>query len=346
MNRSRITKTLCRGLGLLALAAACHYPGERAAQPSTSYDQDQEHFATAQETGLLSAFRLPPGQEVREVERARQVSSRLFAQSKVRMGEIKADRSNHLVQVGADDPSASFRLDQQTGSFSFNSGFRPYAAGPTTSGLPQGEQAVELAKRTLGDLGLLPESQDQLFVQHVGGLRAAERDERGTLQTSDKLVTVHFGRKIGGVEVGGPGSKIVVTMGSGGELVALNRRWLEGTEERKSARELLSREQVLAAVSAKVKRDGVGARRVKIGTPKAGYYDDGRGNIEPAYFVVAELVFDDAKDGRGGTARYLEVIPALKAPRADFVQETRAERPPAAAPRGKGSRYGQAPNES
>jgi hypothetical protein len=342
MNDLRVAKNLCRGLGLVVLVAACHYPGERAPRIPTSFDQDEAPFTTAQEKGLLSVFRLPSGQEVKEVERARQVSSRLFAQSKIRPGEMKPDASHHLIQVGADDPSASFRLDRRTGSFSFNGGFRSYLGGQSTSGLPQPEQAVELARRHLDDLGLLPASQDQLFVQHVGGIRAAERNEQGALQAGDKLVTVHFGRKIGGVEVGGPGSKIVVTMGSGGELVALYRRWLEGSEERKRPGELLSRKEVLAAVRAAVIRDAVEAERVKIATPEAGYYDDGEGNIEPAYFVVAELVFDDAKDRHRGTERYLEVIPALKAPRAVFVQETRAEKSPAAAPQGRTRSYGHA----
>jgi hypothetical protein len=60
---------------------------------------------------------------------------------------------------------------------------------------------------------------------HVGGLASqAFRDgEPGPIV--EKLMTLHFGRSINGIPVQGPGSKIIIDIGDGGEIVNFAKKW-------------------------------------------------------------------------------------------------------------------------
>jgi hypothetical protein len=104
---------------------------------------------------------------------------------------------------------------------------KAYAIEGDTPSLPGRALAVPVALMHLQLLDLLPAETGELFVQHVGGMRQNKVMEDGSTGYYDKLVTVHFGRKIDGIEVSGPGSKIVVHLGAYGELAGLNRRWVE-----------------------------------------------------------------------------------------------------------------------
>ena len=78
----------------------------------------------------------------------------------------------------------------------------------------------------------------------------------GKVVEYDKLRTVHFGRQIDGIDVGGPGSKITVQLGANGELVSVNRRWVEVTEEKQHSSAFKGPGDVVKSMKTKLQKDG------------------------------------------------------------------------------------------
>lgn len=286
-------------------------------------------FETAQQKNAMKAFR-HKGAPKTDAE-VKQLGLKLFRQSRSNEAvELKDDKTGHLISVGRNDPSAHFRVNKKIGDFTFNKGMKDYLNDKETIGLPQGEKAVDIAKKHLTDLGLMPEKQEEMVVRHIGGLKQADVAAEGKSVEKDKLVTVHFGRQIDGVDVGGPGSKIVVELGTNGELVSVHRRWIELTEEKKRADEFALEADISNKINEKLKKDGAKAKQIDAESPDFGYFDDGDGNIEPAYFYLAELNYDlDDAENPGKKKefkeKYLGVVPALKQSKAKFDQIEKAK---------------------
>lgn len=322
------------GAGAVAFAMLLAVPAF--AQPQVNVKSGK--FESAKEKGAVKALRMKEGYKG-DVE-ARELGNKLYRAAKENDSvQLKADKSNSLTHVSKADPSAHFRIDKTTGDFSFSKGFKDYANDRETSGLPSKEKAPDLAKKYLSDLGLMPEKQDELVVRHVGGLRQVDVKDGKPTAELDKLVTVHFGRQIDGIDVGGPGSKIVVDLGANGELVGVHRRWIEVTEEKKNDADLKGQSEVVSDLKSKIRGEAKNAKKADSSAPDFGYYDDGKGNIEPAYFFDAELAYDgfDA-EGKPATQKekYHGVVPALKGSKADFDQLEKAGKPPGRPPEATG----------
>jgi hypothetical protein len=233
---------------------------------------------------------------------------------------------------GVADPSAFVEINSTTGDISFSKGFGGYDAEGDTPNLPVGPDAVRRALKHLGDLDLLPGNPDEVVVEHVGGLRMGAIDEQGSTREYDKLTTVHFGRRLGGIPVGGPGSKITVQLGKGGELVGLHRRWNELTPVRHAAGDFVKLEEASGRVSEQLASEWNRAENIQAGRPEFGFFDDGKGTVEPAWFTQATLNYDAelhtfAKDGEAAPTA-LCVTPALRVSKADFAQQDRADAQP------------------
>jgi len=296
-------------------------------------------FKTAVERKALQAFRVDKTKGFRSKVEATKMGERLFNYSprertvsrtttgtpslmsvqphiKIKL-ETDGDR---LYDIKKADPSSYFFINKSTGDISFHRGMNAYINNKPTKGLPRGEkEAIDSAKRILGDLKLMPEKLEEMVVRHVGGMKMAEQTERGETREVDKLITVHFGRKIDGIDVGGPGSKIVVSIGTEGELVALTRRWIEVKKEAKKADQFYPKKSILKNVRFKLVKDAAEAKSINSSVPELGYYDDGQGNIEPAYFVTADLEYGSRGEGMEKISS-LSIVPALKDARADFIQ--------------------------
>jgi hypothetical protein len=305
--------------------------------PSPSSAQQPEvtirpgKFETAQERNADRAFRMTEG--LQGPAHAERLARGLFARAgKQEQLVLKDDGDGHLLHVGQEDPSVHFRIDKVTGNFSFNRGMSDLHTPTGTPNLPGRDRAIELAKRHLLELGELPD-EAELVVRHVGGMRMTEQDDTGRTHTVDKLVTVHFGRQIDGVDVAGPGSKISVDLGSNGDLVGLVKRWTTVREERIPAAQLRSSAEVERSIRGQIQREWATATRAIAEAAELGYFDDGRGNIEPAYFYTSELEHGGTDDqGRPAQVKssWLGVVPALKNPRATFEQEGRPTNQPKA----------------
>ena len=295
-------------------------------------------FETAREKGLTRAYRMKQGYQ--GDEQAKQLAERLNRHTKSGdLVELKPDSSNGMMYVSKGDPSGHFRVNKKTGDFSFSKGMKGYFEDGSTPGLPDKEQAAGVAKKHLKDLGLMPAKQEELVLQHIGGLKQVELKEDGKQVESDKLVTVHFGRQIDGSPVGGPGSKMIVHLGADGELVGLHRRWVEVSPERRGDQDFKGQGDVHRSMTAQLKQEAARAKRAEASAPALGLFDDGEGNIEPAYFFEADLEYDSAdgdKEGGGKfKEKYLGVVGAIKGSKANFRQLERAKGQPEKADKGR-----------
>ncbi len=288
-----------------------------------------ERFVSAREKNAVKAFRMKEGYKGDAA--AKTLAEKLFRMARFSdVISLNDDKSNHLLHVSKNDATAHFRIDKTTGDFSMTKGYKNYLNDQATSGLPSKDQAVDVAKRHLTEMGLMPADQKQLVVRHVGGVNQADLVDGKSVERA-KLVTVHFGRQIDGIDVSGPGSKITVELGANGELVGLTRRWSEVTEEKKNDSDLHSQAEVNNLVKAKLQRDGAHAKSIDSSGPDFGYFDDGKGNIEPAYFFLAEASYDSVEEG-GKKGQFKEAfhgaVPALKGSKADFEQLEKAQKQP------------------
>ena len=266
------------------------------------------------------------------IEAANDISGRLMARGRglaapMDLNLTPSSDGSQLSFIDAEDPSAFVSVNPTTGDISFCRGMRGFEVAGNTENLPQGEDAVRSALDHLERLNLMPANRSELVVQHIGGLRMSERSEDGTTADFDKLVTVHFGREIDGLAVGGPGSKITMHLGANGELVGMQRRWIELEANAHSDEEFLSRNETVGSVEGHLRNEWSRAMNVNSGRPQIGLFDDGHGTIEPAFFFQAELEYDATihEFAKGEyTNQYLGIVPALRQSRARFDQQAKA----------------------
>ena len=116
--------------------------------------------------------------------------------------------------------------------------------------------APQMAARLLKDLGVMPGRVGEMVLEHVGGLDMGVHRTDGTTELFKKLVTVRFSRQLDGLPVEGPGSRIIVRMGSGGELAGLIRRWNEFTSQPLAASDTLGMREIqtLARIARTLRR--------------------------------------------------------------------------------------------
>jgi len=215
---------------------------------------------------------------------------------------------------GALHTSTCLVITPRTGDISFQTDVEGMDLEQDTPGLPTGADAVDRALQHLAATDLLPANQSELFVQHVGGIRMGALDESGETTEYTKLTSVHFGRRIAGIPVGGPGSKIIVHLGEYGRLVGVTRRWTELEVRVHAPEELLGAAEVPVRVASDLQSTFCSAERIRGRQPALGFYDDGKGRIEPAWFTEAELTYE-------GEAQFaLSIVPALRTSTADFLQ--------------------------
>jgi hypothetical protein len=274
---------------------------------------------------------------------ARAIAASLFSQSGAKVDvNLEFNKSGSaLLFVQREDPTAFFRIDTKTGDFSFNKGMAEYTAPKHTPGLPGKDEAVDLAVSYLERLDLMPKDKDQLVVEAVGGLAMGSQAENGTVENFEKLTSVHFGRQIDGIDVGGPGSKIVVHLGRNGELVGLHRRWSELRETSSiSGKSFLEAQEVTERAVKHLQTEWHKAAKISSAAPEPGYFDDGKGHIEPVYFLQAEVQHDPQIDKLANPddepKRYLGVISALHYSGADLRQLQPATKGP-----GQGDAFGE-----
>lgn len=234
--------------------------------------------------------------ELINARKAEQIAKKLlvYTNSYGNFSGFEQDKVNsRLLYRSNFDSTATFEINTRTGEFLFDKGIGPYDVRGDTSNLPDEKEAVRIAKQHLNNLGLLP-SEEELEVSHVGGLGMSVLNNDGTTSDYKKQVTVYFSRKINNVPVVGA-SRIVVDMGSSGELVGLIKNWrkIDKSKTKKlSKNEFLDARARYDKMMSGFRGKCSDAKAVKIKQSQLVLYDDGKGVIEPAIFSVADLIVE------------------------------------------------------
>ena len=222
-------------------------------------------------------------------------------------GEM-SELSQRLVYADSKDRSVFFMQDQLTGNLMFQGSMIPYF-GNTRPILPGPDDARKLALEYLRTQELFPVKETQLKMVHSGGLRYNQVREGKPGPILNKLRIIHFGRLLGGVRVLGPGSKITVSVGDGGAVVGLQRKWREvGASSVLASTELKSPEGAQREFGEFLQSELGPNVQARVGPPQIFYHDGDGQYIQPAYYFKVTIPSVD------GLVSYLSAVPAMKQP--------------------------------
>jgi hypothetical protein len=328
---SRTTTTLCLAAGLLTsgllFTSGARSQTPTARRPAITYAESARLAALPRTS--LQTFTTQRSRPVTPEEASRLVERVTgHARTALRLDQ-QAGRTGGTLSFRGKDPSAVLSLDPRRGDFLFNKGLAAYSAERDTPGLPSKEEARTLAQRHLESLELTPPAEEAAVV-HVGGLNMAVHREDGSTGDYRKLVTVRFGRKLGGLPVVGD-SRAIVQIGESGELAGLVWDWLPAKGRRISPNELRGDEQIRAEIERRIRAESGSPLRIVVQSQELVLYDDGR-TIEPAIRVKAERTYQvkmvngaDQGQMREYTVPYDAIVPVLAKPRAAYPQMKAAE---------------------
>jgi len=210
-----------------------------------------------------------------------------------------------------EDPSALFEMDTRSGSFIYNGGLKEYKKDGSTPNLITGKEAESIALKHLDKLRLMPNKQELKLV-NIGGLNMAVLKSDGSTEVYNKLVTVRYDRILSGLNVMGA-SRIIVHMGTDGKLAGLIFNWGEVVDIKKfEPAELLTEKEIKEILESRLREAAKDAEKIIVQKVDLVLYDDGRGQIEPAYHVQANLFY------KAYDIPYDYYIPILKKPLAFY----------------------------
>ncbi len=218
--------------------------------------------------------------------------------------------SFHLVYRSSADPSAILEVDYTTEAIVWNKGMAGFQGENTTPKLPSSGNAPGIAINHLTALRMLPP--EELVLQHVGGAAMTVIREDGSTSNYEKLVTVYYGRRLAGLPVVGA-SRIVVQLGSNGELVSLVKKWTKVTETKHGQADFRDATAIRSEIEKQLTDAYPNATRIIVNESKLAMYDDGHGTVEPVVVILGE-VHDEIAE----TSVVDWIIPALKNPTAQY----------------------------
>jgi hypothetical protein len=225
------------------------------------------------------------------------------------LGRLKQQELDGLYQASdPEDASVFFTQTARTGDLSFSKSLKDYFSDKPSS-LPNPEESQQRAVAFLRENKLLPADMAQFKLIHSGGLRMSYTTDNKPGPIIDKLHTLTYGRQIDGIAVQGSGSKIVVQVGNGGEIVGLSRRWREAKPVREvPTNELKTRDIAEKEIRALIAREFTESSNVELTHVALAYYEDGGEFIQPAWQFTANL---SVKEFR---LQYFGAVPALSKP--------------------------------
>lgn len=241
------------------------------------------------------------------------VSTAQLARQYLGTAELQAvHRTEDTIYLTSKDDSTRLEHNLATGDFRFERGLDRYL-GDFAPKLPSADEAVRATYDFMKQNGILPRNTEELKLAHVGGLRAqGVVDGKSAGPVIDKLVTLSYSRVIDGVPVIGPGSKFVVNLGEGGEVVSLARHWREfSTDARKevSEKEIFSDDEVYALAKRQILSQFGEEALFEVRGKGLAYYDNNGGILQPVMVLETQVITSD--DGVVPT-NYLCVIPLLR----------------------------------
>ncbi len=184
--------------------------------------------------------------------------------------------------------------------------------------LPGEERAVDIARSFLREARLMPpQDQSKMVLAEVGRIRSASFDPASGQegQPLTQMLTVYFARQLGDIRVIGPGSKAVVQIGDGGEVVGAGLRWRALGKAQKIGRDALrSPDQVMADVRQFITREMRGASRVVVDHMGLYYWDNGGEYLQPVVGYQCVVQLPDMKLNYFGRSPLLNNPPEMVVP--------------------------------
>ena len=271
---------------------------------------------------MLQSFSLNYAKEISEesvLKMARQLTS--VSGKSLNFRKIMDINDGLMGLSNEKDPSASFEMDTRSGNFLYNGGLAEYKKNGSTPNLLKEEKAKSTALQHLEKLDLLPDI-EELELVNIGGLNMAILNEDSTTEIYQKLVTVRYNRKLSDIPVMGD-SRIIVHMGRNGELAGIIYYWGDILEKRIiELDDVLLDKEIRKELEGRLKAAAMDAKRIIVEKVDYVLYDDGKGQIEPAFYVQAKLFYEisDAESGEvmKYDAPYDYYVPVLKKPLAFY----------------------------
>lgn len=226
--------------------------------------------------------------------------------------------TGRFIFTSVNDPSAVFDIDQKNGSFLLNFGLGKYTAEESTSNLPSVQAAPELARKYLSETGNMPKNSNEMLVAHVGGLDMSVSKEGKSTGAYKKLVTVQFSRKLNGLPVQGPGSRIVMHLGENGNLTGMIRNWPQVEARKIQPAELKSDELIRKDIRSQLCALTGHSEKNTDQKSTIVLFDDGRGVIEPALFVTAKALYQGPNNREVIEIPVDFYVPLLRKPKAYY----------------------------
>lgn len=233
-------------------------------------------------------------------EQAQKMAEQLRETAGIRIPFDKVQEYNgRFIFTSSEDSSAVFDVGSATGAFLFNAGLKEYSGEGSTRALPSPKNAPDLAREYLTKLRYLPENKKEVVLARVGGLGMAAAKDGKSNNKYEKLVTVFFRRVLQDVRVQGPGSRILVHLGEQAALVGLIRNWPEVKAQEVSRNQVKSDELIRHAIQRRLLKMADQAKEIIVQKAELVLFDDGRGMIEPAIYVVAAARYQGPKRAKG-----------------------------------------------
>lgn len=234
-------------------------------------------------------------------------------------GELSgmAVQVNGVISMADAKKSSNFMmLELKTGYLSFNRGMADQIDDKPGK-LPNDDKAVEIAREFLQKNKLGPGDSKEMTLAHVGHIRSASFDpktgKKGPVR--DQILTIYFGRKLNGVPVIGSGSRMIVRIGDGGELVGGARRWTErGRGRSLEKKDLRSVGELTKDIETFLSKEMGKAERIEIVQFILVYYDNGGKYIQPALAYEANVIGKDLKYAYLGRTALLRSPPERVGP--------------------------------
>ncbi|MBN2534376.1 MAG: hypothetical protein JXB88_15935 [Spirochaetales bacterium] len=201
-------------------------------------------------------------------------------------------------------------------AFIWSKDINEYINQSDTEKLPGKSVAAVFAKEHLMKLNLLPGAQNEMIVEHVGSsVLSFYNPETKAVENYEKLRNVYFTRVLHGCRVVG-GMRIVVQMGTDGELVSLINNW-PGLSEKKIKKSPKQNALFLKEKSKVFLQKHYRGSKVKSVIVDSGtlvMYDDGNGIVEPALLVKGKAMNSNGAFHDGDW-----ILPVLDNPKAAYT---------------------------
>ncbi len=213
--------------------------------------------------------------------------------------------------VSPKDVNTSFEHNLVTGDLRFHRNFARYL-GDFEPKLPSTEEALKASQTFLEENKLMPANPAELKIAHIGGLRASSLiDGKQAGPVIDKLITLNYSRVVNDLPVIGPGSKMIVDIGEGGEILSLTKHWRELTPEVReiNSLEIYSEDEAKRLATLQISKEFGKQATFEIIKVQQAYFDNNGRFLQPVYAFQTKVFLPDQQ---AQAFDYVSVIPLLR----------------------------------